>query len=178
MGQRHQLPGGAADGGRRGRWQALIEIACRLDIHPADLVPELKPLLSRRRQAPGDDLGQDLRADALTVLTALATARAPLSADQLTHVLGWQLPRAAAAITAAQNDPGLSGPLALRRVPPETWTVTPRLDILTQAQRRALRDATSAAVLDDDQARVLLAALAVGQKWQSDTYPGLRARPG
>jgi hypothetical protein len=32
--------------------QALIEIARRLDIHPADLVPELEPLLSNRRQAP------------------------------------------------------------------------------------------------------------------------------
>ena len=33
-------------------------------------------------------------------------------------------------------------------------------------------------VLDDDQARVLLAALAIGQKWQGGDYPGLRARPG
>jgi hypothetical protein len=162
--------------------QVLIDIARRLDIHPANLVPELEPLLSRRRQAPGDELGgnlgQDLRADALTVLTALATARVPLSADLLTRVLGWQLPRTAAAISAAQNHPDLGGPLALRRVPPETWTVTPRLDILTQAQRRALRDTTGAVTLDDDQAHVLLAALAVGQKWQSDTYAGLRARPG
>jgi hypothetical protein len=28
----------------------LIEIARRLDLHPADLVPELEPLLSHRRQ--------------------------------------------------------------------------------------------------------------------------------
>jgi hypothetical protein len=112
------------------------------------------------------------------VLTALATARAPLSADQLAHTLGWQLPRTAAAIAAAQDSPDLGGPLALRRIPPETWTVTPRLDILTQAQRRALRDVTGAATLDDDQARVLLAALAVGQKWQGSNYPGLRAQPG
>ena len=34
--------------------QVLIEIARRLDIHPADLVPELEPLLSHRRQDPGD----------------------------------------------------------------------------------------------------------------------------
>jgi hypothetical protein len=158
---------------------ALIEIARQLDLHPADLVPELEPLLSRRRQARRDaDGGQDRRADALAVLTALATARAPLSADQLTRALDWQLPRTAAAITAAQDNPDLSGPLALRRVPPETWTVTPRLDILTRAQRRALRDTTGTAVLDDDQTRVLLAALAVGQKWQGGNYPGLRTRPG
>jgi hypothetical protein len=159
--------------------QALIEIARRLDIHPADLVPELEPLLSCRRQARRDaGSGQHQRADALTVLTALATARAPLSAGQLARALDWQLPRAAAAITTAQDNPDLGGPLALRRIPPETWTVTPRLDILTQAQRRALRDTTGAADLDDDQARVLLAALAIGQKSQHGDYPGLRARPG
>src|SRR6266705_5396378 len=44
--------------------------------------------------------------------------------------------------------PGPGGPLALRRIPPGTWTVTPRLDILTQAQRRALRHLTGAAILD------------------------------
>jgi hypothetical protein len=156
--------------------QVLIEIARRLDLHPADLVPELEPLLSCRRQSPGDvGGGQDRRADALTVLTALATARAPLAAGQLARGLGWQLPRVAAAIAAAQDNSGLGGPLALRRIPPETWTVTPRLDILTQAQRRALRDTTGAVTLDEDQARVLLAALAAGQ---SDTYPDLRAQPG
>jgi hypothetical protein len=67
---------------------------------------------------------------------------------------------------------GRSAPLALRRIPPETWTVKPRLDILTEAQRRALRDATGAAILDEDQARVLLAA------GQSATYADLRAQPG
>ncbi len=157
----------------------LIEIARRLDIHPADLVPELEPLLSHRRQTLDEDRGgQDGQADALTVLTALATARDPLSADQLARALGWQLPRAAAAIAAAQDNPDLGGPLALRRIPPETWTVTPRLDVLTQVQRRALRDITGAAILDDDQARVLLAALAAGQKWQGGNYPALRAQPG
>jgi hypothetical protein len=157
---------------------ALIEIARRLDIHPADLVPELKPLLTRRQARRDTGGSQDRRADALAVLTALATARAPLSAGQLTRALDWPLPRAAAAIAAAQDNPDLGGPLALRRIPPETWTVTPRLDILTQAQRRALRDVTGAADLDDDQARVLLAVLAIGQKWQGGNYPGLRARPG
>src|SRR5260370_22323041 len=138
------------------RVQVLIEIARRLDLHPADLVPELEPLLSHRRQALGEDLdGQDGRADALTVLTALATARDPLSADQLARALGWQLPRTAAAIAAAQDNLDLGGPLALRRIPPETWTVTPRLDVPTQAHRRALRDTTRAALLDHHQARVL-----------------------
>ena len=63
------------------------------------------------------------------------------------------------------------GPLALRSIPLGTWTVTPRLDILTLAQRRALRHFTGAAILDDDQARVLPAG-------QSGTYADLRAQPG
>ena len=155
--------------------RVLIEIARRLDTHPADLVPELEPLLSHRRQARRDaGGGQDRRADALT---ALAAARAPLSADQLARALSWQLPRTAAAIRA-QDNPDLGGPLALRRIPPEPWTITPRLDVLTQAQRCALRDTTGVPTLDDDQARVLLGALAVGQKWQGGTYADLRARPG
>src|SRR5260370_36619538 len=58
--------------GRPGR--VLIEIARRLDIHPADLVPELEPLLSHRRQARA---GQAGRADAVPLLTALPPARAP-----------------------------------------------------------------------------------------------------
>jgi len=69
------------------------------------------------------------------------------------------------------GQPGPGGPLALRRIPPGTWTVRPRLDILTQAQRRALRHLTGAAILDDDQARVLPAG-------QSGTYADLRAQPG
>jgi hypothetical protein len=156
--------------------RVLIEIARRLDLHPADLGPELEPLLSHRRQDRSDaDGGQDRQADALTVLTALATARAPLPADQLARALGWQLPRTTAAIAAAQHNPDLDGPLALRRFPPETWTVTPRLGSLTRAQRRALRDTAGAAVLDDDQARVLLAALAAGQ---TAAYADLRAERG
>ena len=109
------------------------------------------------------------------MLTALATARAALTAGQLTRALGRQLPPTTAAIAAAQDNPGLGGPLALRRISPGTWTVTPRLDILTQARRRALRHLSGAAILDDDQARVLLAALAAGQ---SGTLADLRAQPG
>jgi hypothetical protein len=47
-------------------------------MHPADLGPELEPLLSSRHEPPVGDVGQeDLRADALAVLTALATAAVP-----------------------------------------------------------------------------------------------------
>ena len=94
--------------------------------------------------------GQDRRADALTVRTALAPRPGPLTAGQLTHAPGM----AAAAHHSRQcrrpGQPGPGGPLALRPIPPGTWTVTPRLDILTQAQDRALRHLTGAAILDDD----------------------------
>jgi hypothetical protein len=154
----------------------LLEIARRLDMHPADLVPELGPLLSSRREPAAGNSGPGLRADALTVLTALATAAVPLTADQLARALGWQLPRAAAAITAARDDPGLAGPLAVRRIPPGAWTLSPRLDTLTVAQRRALRDtAGGAAILEEGQARVLLTALACGR---SPAYASFRAEPG
>jgi hypothetical protein len=69
------------------------------------------------------------------------------------------------------GQPGPGGPLALRRIPPGTWTVTPRLDILTQAQRRALRHLTGAAILDDD----LPASRLPGK---SGTHADLRAQPG
>jgi hypothetical protein len=114
-------------------------------------------------------------ADALTVLTVLATARARLSADQLARALGWQLPRTSAVIAAAQDNPTSAAPAGAAASPARNRTVTPRLDILTQAQRHALRDTTGTGVLNDDQARVLLAALAAGQ---SDAYAGLRAQPG
>lgn len=156
--------------------QVLIELARRLDIHPADLVPELEPLLSRpppgprrRRRRPGP------------------ASRCPHRADRARHRPGpahrrpaHPRPGMAAAAHHSRHrrrpgQPGLGGPLALRRIPPGTWTVTHRLDIPTQAQRRALRHLTGAAIVDDDQARVLLAALAAGQ---SGTYADLQAQPG
>jgi hypothetical protein len=90
------------------------------------------------------------------VPTARATTRVLLTAGQLTHAPGMAAP---------------GGPLALRSIPLGTSTVTPRLDILTLAQRRALRHFTGAAILDDDQVRVLPAG-------QSGPYADLRAQPG
>ena len=98
----------------------------------------------RRRRRPGPASRRPHRAD------RARRRPGPLTAGQLTHAPGM----AAAAHHSRQcrrpGQPGPGGPLALRRIPPGTWTVTPRLDILTQAQRRALRHLTGAAILDDD----------------------------
>ena len=97
----------------------------------------------RRRRRPGPASRRPHRAD------RARRRPGPLTAGQLTHAPGM----AAAAHHSRQcrrpGQPGPGGPLALRRIPPGTWTVTPRLDILTQAQRRALRHLTGAAILDD-----------------------------
>ena len=155
--------------------QVLLEIARRLDAHPADLVPEFQPLLRRRRQAPADPCGgQDQRADALTVLTALATARA--RSPPTSSAAPWDVSCRAPRPPSPATTPTSAARWCCGGSRPKPGPVTPRLDILTETQRHALRDTTTAAVArDNDQARVLLAALAAGQ---SDTYAELRARPG
>jgi hypothetical protein len=168
--------------------QPLTAGRCRLSSRSPASSTSTRPTWSRnwsrcyraaarpRRDADG---GQDRRADALAVLTRWPPPGPRCPAQPAHPRLDWQLSaHRGPPSPAAQDNPDLGGPLALRRIPPETWTVTPRLDILTQPQHRALRDTTGTAVLDDDQARVLLAALAVGQKWQGGNYPGLRTRPG
>lgn len=152
----------------------LIELARRLDMHPADLVADLDGVLTNRRlpadRRYGDDHGDDRHAghldgeaDTLVLLAALAHARTPLSVDDLAGTLGWPLGRVEAALGHAVQHPGLAGPMALRRVPPETFTLTPRLDVLTAGQQQAIQATTSwTNVLAQDEAIVLLGALAYG----------------
>lgn len=139
----------------------LIELARRLDMHPADLAPGLDGVLTNRRLAPNrhhdqhrdgenhspnhtnHDTDTDANADALAVLTALAHARTPLSIDELAQALTWSLSRVQGALNYAQHHPRLAGPLALRQVPPQTFTVTPRLDILAAGQHHEIRSLTS-----------------------------------
>jgi hypothetical protein len=103
-------------------------------------------------------------ADALTVLTALATAEHPLSADQLAHDLGWELSRVHAALAHAQQQPDLAGPMALRRVPPHTYTLTARLDILQPHQHKAVLEAACHQdTLGQEQADALYAVLTLGR---------------
>lgn len=164
----------------------LLELSRRLDIHPADLVAELDSVLTNRRLpggarsddldagGPGADGGApDLGADARVLLTALAHARTPLSIDDLVRALGWPLGRVEGALGYTHQYPGMAGPMMLRRIPPETFTLTPRLDTLTAGQQHAVQAATSwtrTNFLAEEQAIVLLGALAYGHGPQYATF--------
>ena len=181
----HQLahlgPGGLS---ARLSVEALIELSRRLDMHPADLVADLDTVLANRRSAPEppkdanpNDAGHghhgdgqhhrpgqlDGEADALVVLTALAHARTPLRVEDLARAMRWSLGRVQGALNYAQQHQRVAGPLSLRRVPPETFTVSARLDILTAGQHQAIQSTSSwSGILAENEAIVLLAALAYG----------------
>jgi hypothetical protein len=108
----------------------------------------------------------------LTVLTTLAIATAPLTTDQLAEALDWTLERVATALGRAATTPHLAGPLALRHVAANTYTVTPRLDLLTSDERGRLHEiARWNQPLDVEQANVLLAALVLHDNEYAD-QPG------
>ncbi|MER6257886.1 hypothetical protein ABT224_41880 [Streptomyces sp. NPDC001584] len=117
----------------------LLELARRLDIHPADLLLGSDELFERpryrevadRRQAGADR-------DALTVITALAHTDSALTADTLAAALSWTRYRLDTALDHARIHPDTGGALVLRRVPPDAYTVTPRLDVLRPDQVDAL----------------------------------------
>jgi hypothetical protein len=101
----------------------------------------------------------------------LAHARTPLSVDDLARALTWSLGRVQGALDYAQEHPAMAGPVTLQRVPPETFTVTPRLDILTAGQHRAIQASTGwINILADDEAIVLLGALAYGHRPEYATF--------
>ena len=162
--------------------RVLIELARRLDLHPADLVAALEPVMANRRTPDGGRRSDvDLDGDALVLLTALATAGVPLGIDELAAALSWTLDRVTAGLTRAGDNPKLAGPVALRRVAPQTWTVTVRHDILTSAQRRDLVEAVHyRQSLTGEEATVLLAAYAFGNgnrydDWRQDHLDAERA---
>lgn len=102
-------------------------------------------------------------ADAHVLLTMLAHARTPLSVDELARCLGWLLGRVHDALSHAHQHPAIAGPMMLRRVPPETFTLTPRLDLLAPDQQQAVQTITGRSnFLAEEEAIVLLAALAYG----------------
>ncbi|WP_215550367.1 MarR family transcriptional regulator [Amycolatopsis sp. CA-230715] len=89
-------------------------------------------------QMSGSTLAEPVVYDALTVLAALVHAGQPLSAGPLAIALGWPRDRAIAALDAIRHRPSLADPLALRAVGPKTYTLVPRPDRLSPAQREAL----------------------------------------
>jgi len=157
------LLSGPALGGQPAR--ALAELARALQMHPADLYPGLAGVTGHPRHRDADPgAAPGVREDALALLTALAYARAPLAAGDLAAALDWPLHRVTAALGRAREDPGLGGPMMLRRVPPHAWALSPRPGTLSPRQQDAITSAARAAqLLTGEQATVLLAALAFGQ---------------
>ncbi|MEU2674828.1 hypothetical protein ABZ622_39580 [Streptomyces sp. NPDC007164] len=119
--------------------RVLLELARRLDMHPADLMTGADDLfeLPRHRQVV-DRRPAGADHDALTVVTALAHADSPLTADGLAAALSWTRRRTDAALDHARAHPDTGGALVLRHVPPEAFTVAPRLDVLAPHQVDAL----------------------------------------
>lgn len=150
--------------------RVLIDLARRLDMHPADLIDDFDTVLANHRTPPAADAG-DHDADALTVLNALATTSVPLTAEDLATALGWTLDRVTTTIGHATRRPELSGPVALRRVPPASWTITARHDLLSHQQRTALTDTAGyRTAITVDEANALLAAYAFGHTPDYNTW--------
>jgi hypothetical protein len=164
----------------------VIDLARRLDMHPADLVEGLDSVLANTRGASQPAVSMDTAAtaaeplppvvteaghdapattpdgDADVVLAALAHAIEPLTTDELADALDWTLERVATAIGYAQRHPHLGGPVALRRTEPHTYTVTARLDRLSADQQHNLGQAhLYRNPLTTEQADALLAVLAL-----------------
>nr|WP_245642154.1 MarR family transcriptional regulator [Nonomuraea candida] len=89
-------------------------------------------------QMNGSGLTDAAVRDALTVLAALVHAARPLTVDDLATALGWPVRRAAGALDTFGRRPVLSDPLTVRRAGREAYTVEPRPDRLSPAQRDAL----------------------------------------
>jgi len=151
--------------------KVVIELARRLDMHPADLIKELDEVLANPRTIASDPLaptGPPLpepgtAADAMTLLSALAHAPYPLTAAELARTLSLGLTRVHAALDHIAAHPELGGPMALRRIPPQTYTLTPRVDILNAHQQSMIAyPRFPHGILAVEQADVLYAALAFG----------------
>jgi hypothetical protein len=139
----------------------LVELAARLDLHPADLLTDFDAVLTNHRQpiptetpatppdttdisqvgtseAAAGDPDEYTNTDADVVLVALMHGGIPLSVVELATALSWSLDRTQAAVDHARHHPERAGPVVLRRVPPQSWTVGARLDRLTPDQHQAV----------------------------------------
>ncbi|MET9924802.1 MULTISPECIES: hypothetical protein [unclassified Streptomyces] len=100
--------------------------------YAADVYDRPRYLDAQQSPEPAPAPGTDT--DAVALLNALAHAARPLTADFLAESLGWNLDRVSDAIERAWAYPHLSGPHALRRTAPAHFTLSPRLDVLTDRQ--------------------------------------------
>lgn len=142
--------------------RVVVDLAQRLDMHPADLVPELDSVLGNERGRPQSEPTGDVDEDALVVLTALANSVEPLTQEELATALDWPLARVAEALVHAEEHPRLAGPVALRRTEHDTYSLDARLDRISGEQRQRLaRAQLYRRPLTAEQANMLLAALSL-----------------
>ncbi|MFJ3140256.1 hypothetical protein ACIPK5_30745 [Streptomyces sp. NPDC086843] len=117
----------------------VLELARRLDLHPADLTPFAEDVYHLPRhhqvQQPPEP---STETDAVAVLNALAHAGRPLTADYLAESLHWDTDRTTEALEHAWDNPTLGGPYALCRATSAHFTLAPRMDVLTDEQMDAV----------------------------------------
>jgi hypothetical protein len=155
--------------------KTFIELARQIDMHPADLLPELESVLHLQRLPPHDgedttgqehaDDESDPYQDAAVILAALCAARGPLSPGALADALTWNLERVHDALDLAAADPDLAAPLGLRRHVHGSYTLTPRLDLITSKQHDHLSHIADMDAFEFTAAHtaVLLAAIGSGR---------------
>jgi len=116
-----------------------LEVARRLDLHPADIIRGAAELFELPRiTAPDNSPDPERDHDALTVITALAHAGQPLDAEDLADALDWPHPRVAEALQYARTHRDIGGALVLRAEPPDHFTATARMDLLSHDQHDQL----------------------------------------
>lgn len=76
--------------------------------------------------------------DAMTVFAALVHVRTPLTVHQLATALEWTTDRVTNAVATAEKYAGVTDPVTIAAVAPDTYTVQPAPTRLTQTQRKAL----------------------------------------
>lgn len=145
----------------------LIELSRHTDLHPADLVPELEPLLALRRlpAADAEPAAPDIRHDAHVILAALSIAPGPLSPGALADALEWTSERLHAALDLITAEPDLPAPLSLHRTPRGAYQLAVRMDLLDQQQRERLNTTADLDAYDFPPAFIALltAAIAYGR---------------
>ncbi|MEU7899867.1 hypothetical protein AB0B45_44370 [Nonomuraea sp. NPDC049152] len=157
--------------------KTVIELARRLDMHPADIVADLDSVLDNPRDLephmPRQQSGE-LADDAQALLGALAHAAVPLLIDDVATALQWDLQRVYAALGHARAHPELAGPYTIERIPPETYALRPRLDLLSRAQQQAIHSvADYHQPLTEAEATMLLSVIWCGR---SPEYAAFRAQ--